>query len=110
MGRLKQTSLGDKSGLSQGNVTPPEQPPKKASKRKEAEISVPINIKIPRASKQWLADKAQQVRDNNADPVPPKERVYPQHLINVAIALLQDTDLDWSTIRNIQDLEKQLDL
>ncbi|ACB00847.1 MULTISPECIES: hypothetical protein [Cyanophyceae] len=110
MGRLKQTSLGDKSGLSQGNTPPPEQPPKKASKRKEAEISVPINIRIPRASKQWLADKAQQVRDNNTEPVPPKERVYPQHLINVAIALLQDTDIDWSTVRNIQDLEQQLNL
>ncbi|ANV92036.1 hypothetical protein [Picosynechococcus sp. PCC 8807] len=109
MGRLKQTSLGDKSGLSQGNATPLE-PQRKVSKRKETEVQVPINIRIPRASKQWLADKAQQVRDNNTDPVPPKERVYPQHLINVAIALLQDTEIDWSTVRNIQDLEQQLNL
>ncbi|BAW98038.1 hypothetical protein NIES970_30080 (plasmid) [[Synechococcus] sp. NIES-970] len=107
MGRLKQTGLGDKSGLSQDGMAKPE---RKTSGRKQTEVLVPINIKIPRASKQWLADKAQQVRDNNTDPVPPKERVYPQHLINLAIALLQDTDIDWSSVRSIQDLERQLDL
>ena len=69
-----------------------------------------INIKIRRDSHQWLSDTARQVRDNNLDPVPPGERVYPQHLIGVAIELLKSRKVDWSRIKTVKDLEKQLKL
>lgn len=71
---------------------------------------VSINIKISKAQKDWLGTVASQVRDNNSEPVPPNERVYPQHLIGVAIDLLKAADLDWSQIKNIEDLEEALNL
>lgn len=71
---------------------------------------VPINIKITRAQQRWLADTARKVRDNNNTPVAPHERVFPQHLIGVAIDLLQDTDIDWSQIKNQEDLRQWLKL
>lgn len=71
---------------------------------------VSINIKITKAQKDWLAAVASQVRDNNTEPVPPAERVYPQHLIGVAIDLLKAADVDWSQIRNVEELEEALNL
>jgi len=71
---------------------------------------VAINIKIPRAQQSWLAETARTVRDNNDTPVAPSSRVFPQHLIGVAIDLLRDTDIDWSQIRNIEDLRQILKL
>ena len=53
-----------------------------------------INIKIPSSQRQWLADTARMVRQNNTKPVPPAERVYPQHLVSIAIQLLQNTSID----------------
>jgi len=57
-----------------------------------------------------LAETARTVRDNNDTPVAPSERVFPQHLIGVAIDLLRDTDIDWSTVRTIEDLRQQIKL
>ena len=71
---------------------------------------VAINIKITRAQQRWLADTARTVRDNNNTPVAPSERVFPQHLIGVAIDLLQVTEIDWSQIKNLEDLRQQLKL
>ena len=71
---------------------------------------VTINIKIPRAAQSWLAETARTVRDNNDTPVAPSERVFPQHLIGVAIDLLHNSDLDWSQVRNLEDLRQQLSL
>jgi hypothetical protein len=71
---------------------------------------VSINIKITKSQKDWLATTASQVRDNNSEPVPPSERVYPQHLIGVAIELLQAAEVDWSQVRNGSDLREQLNL
>lgn len=71
---------------------------------------VAINIKITRTQQRWLADTARMVRDNNNTPVAPTERVFPQHLIGIAIDLLQDTDIDWSQIKNVEDLRQQLKL
>ena len=78
--------------------------------QRELEKLVNINIKITRAQQQWLADTARQVRDNNDAPVAPQDRVFPQHLIGVAIDLLQDTDIDWSQIKNVEDLRQALKL
>ncbi len=71
---------------------------------------VTVNIKISRTQQDWLSDTARQVRDNNTSPVPPSERVYPQHLIQVAVDLLQNADLDWSQIRNVEELKQHLNL
>ena len=71
---------------------------------------VTINIKITRTQQSWLTDTARKVRDNNDTPVAPSERVFPQHLIGVAIDLLHNSDIDWNRVRNIEDLRQQLRL
>jgi len=84
--------------------------PKKKIKRSPADKPVTINIKIAKSQKDWLSETASQVRDNNSEPVPPALRVYPQHLIGVAIELLKDADLNWSEIKTVEDLKKVLNL
>lgn len=74
------------------------------------EKPVTVNIKISRSQHEWLTDTARTVRDNNTSPVPPGDRVYPQHLIGVAIELLQAGDIDWSEVRNVEDLKRSLDI
>jgi len=74
------------------------------------EKPVTINIKITRAQHEWLTDTARIVRENNDSPVPPMQRVYPQHLIGVAVELLQASCVDWSKIKNVEDLKHQLNL
>ena len=83
---------------------------KKTSRKKKQGKLVTVNIKIRKDQKDWLTDTASQVRDNNTDPVPPAERVYPQHLIGVAIDLLQNADVDWGEIKNVEELRKLLNL
>ena len=78
--------------------------------KKKQEQPVTVNIKIRRDQKAWLTDTAIQVRENNSDPVPPAERVYPQHLIGVAIDLLQTSDVDWSQVKNVEELRKHLNI
>ena len=105
----------EENGTSQKVVTEEEKPvtPKKpvSKTRKSAKDKlVNINIKIKKSQKDWLADKASQVRDNNDEPVRPNERVYPQHLIGVAIDLLKLQDIDWTEIKNEQQLRELLNL
>ena len=61
-----------------------------------------INVKIPLSQRQWLADTARQVRRNNTKPVPPAERVYPQHLVSIAIQLLQKSHIDIEAAHSIR--------
>lgn len=82
----------------------------KTTPKTETTKLVTVNIKIAKTQQQWLAETATQVRDNNEEPVPPSERVYPQHLIGIAIDLLRATNVDWTNIRNTEDLRKVLDL
>ena len=82
----------------------------KKTKAKKKEQLVTVNIKIKKSQKEWLADTASQVRDNNTEPVPPSERVYPQHLIGVAIDLLQNVDVDWDEVKNVEELKERLNL
>ena len=105
----------EKNGTSQPVKTTQEKPvtpkkpvskPKKSTKDK----LVTINIKIKKSQKDWLADQASQVRENNNEPVRPNERVYPQHLIGVAIDLLKLQDIDWSEIKNERQLRELLNL
>jgi hypothetical protein len=83
---------------------------KKAPNTNKGEKLVTINIKITKGQKDWLAETASQVRDNNNEPVLPSERVYPQHLIGVAIELLRSADVDWNLVQNIEELREQLNL
>lgn len=71
---------------------------------------VTINIKITRSQHEWLTDTARTVRDNNDSPVPPGDRVYPQHLIGVAIELLHYSNIDWSQVKNMEDLKRLLNI
>jgi hypothetical protein len=64
-------------------VKPP--PLAEAKQPARSEKPVSINIKISRQQHEWLNDTARVVRDNNVNPVPPGDRVYPQHLVSVAI-------------------------
>ncbi len=73
----------------------------------DREKLVTINIKITRTQQSWLTETARTVRDNNDTPVAPPERVFPQHLIGVAIDLLHHSDIDWSSVRNLEDLRQQ---
>jgi hypothetical protein len=82
----------------------------KALETNKDEKPVTVNIKITKGQKDWLAETASQVRENNTEPVPPSERVYPQHLIGVAIELLRSQDVNWSQIKNVEDLREQLNL
>lgn len=92
------------------NQAQPEKPPKKKRTPEPQEKLTTVNIKISRNQQDWLSDTARLVRDNNSEPVPPAERVYPQHLIQVAIELLKSSDIDWQQIRNVEELKKQLNL
>jgi hypothetical protein len=91
---------------SSSNTPTTEQQPAPPVKEKP----VTVNIKISRTQHEWLTDTARTVRDNNTEPVPPGDRVYPQHLIGVAIELLQAGDIDWSQVKNVEDLKRFLDI
>lgn len=84
--------------------------PKVQTLRRSKEALSTLNIKVPRSQQRWLQDTAQQVRDNNTEAVPPDQRIYPQHLIQAAIALLQAQDLDWRAIHNMDELKKTLNI
>lgn len=84
--------------------------PRKRTKAPKVERLVTVNIKILESQQEWLTDTAKKVRQNNDTPVPAPERVYPQHLIQTAIELLQSSDVDWSQVRNIGELKKHLNL
>ena len=94
-------------------AVPPPEPTTQPAPQKQADDKgklVPINIKITRRQHEWLNDTARTVRENNSEPVPPNERVFPQHLIGVAIDLLQASNVDWSQVKNVEELRKVLDL
>ena len=67
-----------------------------------------INIKISRQQQQWLTDTAQTIRDNSQQPTTPNERIYPQHLISIAIELLQNAGVNWQRVGNVADIEQGL--
>lgn len=69
-----------------------------------------LNIQVTRTQQRWLQDKAQDIRDNNETPVPGPERVYPVHLIQVAIDLLKTQDINWAEVTDTEELRNQLNL
>ena len=48
------------------------------------------------------------MKSHNSLPVPAKERVYPQHLISLAVELLQSANVDWEEVKTIADLRERL--
>nr|WP_306469808.1 hypothetical protein [Oscillatoria laete-virens] len=92
------------------NTTPPEPTGKTPPEPSPQEKLTTVNIKIRKSQKHWLTEVASQVRENNKEAVAPADRVYPQHLIGVAIELLQASDVDWSQVRNIEELRQHLNL
>ncbi len=70
----------------------------------------PVNIKLEERQRVALDEKARIIRSNNLEAVPAKDRVYPQHLIAVAIDLLLESGIDWSEVKNIKELRKGLNL
>ena len=93
--------------------TPQPETPSPVSAIREPAVKekpVTINIKISRQNHEWLTDTSRTVRDNNLEPVPPSDRVYPQHLISIAIELLTKSDVDWSIVKNVEDLKQQLNI
>lgn len=98
-------------------VTPTDKPKasvteKAKAKRKtiKQEPYANLNIQITRSQQRWLQDTAQQVRDNNAEPVPAKERVYPVHLIQLAIDLLKAQSINWDEVKTTEELRDSLNI
>ena len=50
------------------------------------------------------------MKSHNSLPVPAKERVYPQHLISLAVELLQSANVDWEEVKTRSDLRERLAL
>jgi hypothetical protein len=68
-----------------------------------------INIDIGERRHNRLNEIATRVRGNNSEPVAPSERMYPIHLIQIAIDFLLDgLDLDWDEIHKPEDLREAL--
>jgi hypothetical protein len=84
--------------------------PAQSGESQPLEIMVNINIKMSQSQQEWLAATAKTVRRNNSLPVPAKERVYPQHLISLAVELLQSANVDWEEVKTIEDLRERLAL
>ncbi len=78
--------------------------------KSEPEKSVSVNIKVPSSQQKWLADTAQQVRGNNDVAVAAADRVFPQHLIQVAIDLLKAQGIDWTEVKNVTELRDSLNI
>jgi hypothetical protein len=96
-------------GRSQDPVAVEESKPIKTAEA-EPEKSVSVNIKVPSSQQKWLADTAQQVRGNNDLAVAAADRVFPQHLIQVAIDLLKAQGIDWTEVKNVAELRDSLNI
>lgn len=114
LGKLSQFS-GIKPEAQEATPSPDERPPApsptvKKNKPKSNDPLVTVAFQLPKSQKQWLHQTATQVRENNLEPTPANERVYPIHLVRTAIDLLRQSDIDWSEVRSIDDLRQQLNL
>ena len=68
-----------------------------------------VNIDIGESRHNRLNEIAAQIRASNTDPVAPSDRMYPIHLIQIAIDFLLDgLEIDWNEIKKPEDLRKVL--
>lgn len=82
---------------------------KKKSALKDGKTAT-LNIQVTRTQQRWLQNTAQDIRDNNDEPVPGPQRVYPVHLIQAAIDLLRSQDIKWDEIQDVTGLRDSLNL
>ena len=86
--------------------------PERSSRAKEkAKTDRPkkVNIDIGESRHNRLNEIAAQIRASNTDPVAPSERMYPIHLIQIAIDFLLDgLEIDWNEIKKPEDLREVL--
>ena len=118
MGAMSLSSFGKSAPANQ--EAPPISPPsetaarvKAKAKRKSAdkdEKTAMLNIQVTRTQQRWLQNTAQDIRDNNDEPVPGPQRVYPVHLIQAAIDLLRSQDVKWDEISDVTGLRDSLNL
>jgi hypothetical protein len=80
----------------------------KKTTKKPKEPEKMTTIKIPQSLARDLADKAQQVRNNNTEPVAPNERVYPAHLVQATLEHLLELPIDWASIQSVEDFRQAL--
>jgi hypothetical protein len=105
-----EAELFDESSTTEPAIEVIPQPQLDSQPKQKEEKLVTVNIKITQSQQEWLSDTARDIRGNNSAPVPPNERVFPQHLIGVAIDLLESSGIDWSQIKNVQELREALKL
>lgn len=68
-----------------------------------------VNIDIGESRHNRLNEIAAQIRASNTDPVAPSDRMYPIHLIQIAIDFLLDgLEIDWNEIKKPEDLREVL--
>ena len=88
---------------------PENQPQNVVTAKAKSDRPKKINIDIGENRHNKLNELAARIRANNSAPVPPSERMYPIHLIQIAIDfLLNDVDLDWDEIQKPEDLREAL--
>jgi hypothetical protein len=81
---------------------------KKTATKKPKEPEKMTTIKIPQSLARGLADRAQQVRNNNTEPVAPSDRVYPAHLVQATLEHLLELPIDWDSIKSVEDFQQVL--
>ncbi len=115
MGSMSLSSFGKSASVSD-DVSPSPRPEiQKTAKAKKkttatAKKTAALNIQVTRAQQRWLQNTAQDIRDNNDEPVPGPQRVYPVHLIQAAIDLLRSQNIQWDEIQDVEGLKKALNL
>ena len=85
------------------------QPQEVATAEVKSDRPKKINIDIGESRHNRLNELAARIRANNSAPVAPSERMYPIHLIQIAIDFLLDgVDPDWDEIQKPEDLREAL--
>ena len=118
MGAMSLSSFGKSAPANQ--EAPPISPPSETAARVKTkakgkpadkdEKTAMLNIQVTRTQQRWLQNTAQDIRDNNDEPVPGPQRVYPVHLIQAAIDLLRSQDVKWDEISDVTGLRDSLNL
>lgn len=115
MGAMSLSSFGKSAANQEAPSTPPSESKKetKANRKKpkpKDQKTATLNIQVTRAQQRWLQNTAQDIRDNNEQPVPGPQRVYPVHLIQAAVDLLRSQDIKWDEIQDVEGLRESLNL
>ncbi len=115
MGAMSLSSFGKSAPVSTDASSTPLPEPKKKAKAKKTPTAkdgktATLNIQVTRAQQRWLQNTAQDIRDNNDEPVPGPQRVYPVHIIQAAIDLLRSQDIKWDEIQDVNGLRDSLNI